>query len=714
MTDVNIKLNAQTGDVTGLKTIENGYQNLIQKSKQAYQAMQRHSPMQMAADRQAFDRKMADLDQKGRDLERKIASSKLDMAITGNQPNESFKKMQKDLEITNLQRDVLQRENRDALDARRERQDLMGDISSRLGRTGRFVGRKAARYGGAVLGLAGVYSIFSNVGSELGGVDERNLSYATALSSTRNRQGMDYSTKKPFFEVQKIIEELGQTAYMTSKDMLPLLNTAKDLADFSKGGAKGLVSIANIGKSLGVDTGIIDELLSGAIQHGNIKGLGGGNSDMIKMLMFNQNIMYRSSESLQAMSQVLSGATHGTQGVGAFGIFNLLDTLNSSKNRTYWGSGGSNAALRIDQAFRSGGDESFQYMQTLALNPAFQSRNARLAGIGGKGGKTNWGSGAYDQLMADMMKELGAFATPQDLMKAMKGMGVSDKGSEAYINKMYGGNGGMNKMNIERLFDVYSGSFGAGENSGRKFFMQMQMARSMGVSPTDIGVIGEAIKDRNFMARAKSGKLGAGEYASAYESYKSGGQKGLDQFFEARSKNQESMISIAQGIRDAIDKIKPVITDIIGPAAEMLKEWLPEMAKVVLSNWGSPEQKKNIAISSLKDLGMGLSAKDYEMAGSSKSFNKWTTGNKLLDFILPMGKMKFHEEISGISPYSSKYYDANRTASDFPDDRKIPTIPGLDPKFGLLAPIVEAIKKGFEDIQFNFPPESGTIALKPH
>lgn len=580
-------------------------------------------------------------------------------------------------------------------------------------RGGRIIGgisRRALGYGSAAIGIAGGYSLLSNIAGELGGVDQRNLAYATALSATRGRQGLDYSVKKPFFEIQKLFEDLGQTIYATSKDMEPMLEVAKELSDFS-GGRKGttggrLAGAVNIGKALGVDPNALSELLTGGLRTGAFRG-GGDYVEITKMMMLNQNMMHRASEAIQAMSQVLSSTTHGAQGVGAFGIFNLLDTLNSSQNRAYWGAGGASAAMRIDQAFRGGGDESFQYMQTLALNPAFQARNARLARQSSGRGRqaTNWGSGSYDQLISDVMKDLGAFATPQDLIKTLSGMGIT--GAEGYIKEMYGG--GMNKMNIQRLYDVYSNQFGANESTGKKFFMQMQMARSMGVKPSDIGVIGEALQNETFMRRAKEGKLDTGEYAAAFRSFQQGGKGGLDKWFQNRAKNQESFIAIAQAIRDSVDIIKQIATEYIKPAGEALKEWLPEMAKAVIEQWGSPEQKKNVAVQRLRDLGMGLTEQDYIKGQQSNSFNEYTTGYKFLDMLLPLGSKKFHEGVSGMNPDFNEenlmIYDRSRTGKDFPSyrDRNLVTIPGVDKNFGLLAPIVNAIKEGFKSINVTYP-----------
>jgi hypothetical protein len=575
------------------------------------------------------------------------------------------------------------------------------------GRIIRGISRRAMRYGSAAIGIAGGYSLLSNIAGELGGVDQRNLAYATALSATRGRQGLDYSVKKPFFEIQKLFEDLGQTIYATSKDMEPMLEVAKELSDFS-GGRKGttggrLAGAVNIGKALGVDSETLSQLFTGGLRSGAFRG-GGDYVEITKMMMLNQNMMHRASEAIQAMSQVISSTTHGAQGIGAFGIFNLLDTLNSSKNRAYRGAGGASALMRIDQAFRGGGDESFQYMQTLALNPAFQARNARLAreSAGVRKQSTNWQSGSYDQLISDVMKDLGAFATPQDLIKTLSGMGIS--GVEGYIKEMYGG--GMNKMNIQRLYDVYSNQFGANASTGKKFFMQMQMAKSMGVKPSDIGVIGEALQNETFMARAKEGKLDTGEYAAAFRSFQKGGKGGLDKWFQDRTKNQESFISIAQAIRDSIDIIKGIATEYLKPAGEVLKEWLPEMSKTIIEKWGSPEQKQNLAIQNLRELGMGLTEQDYLKAKKLKTFKKYSTGSKLLDMILPAGEKQFHEDLTGVfvAPDQPEYLSkVNREPNRWEKEGKDAYNAGL---FGLIA---KAIKEGFSQMQTTYP--TGTTPI---
>lgn len=605
MSDVNIQIGTQ-GDTSGLSKIKDEY-NLLGKAKQAYLNM-REKP-QAAGARMSADRKMAELERKAGDIDRRMMAAKLGIAEGTLEPKagrESLKELKTELLRVDYERSSAREQQQLIAQRRQERMGMMAPVA----RAGRFAAGRTLRYGGMIGGMLGAYSLISNIMGETGGVDERNLAYATALSAARGRRPqpdyegviprerqqlydtaqnyvIDYGEKKPFFEVQEMIKKLGQTAFMTSKEMIPLLGVTKELGDFSKEATIPLVDVANISKSLGVETGVIAEFFKGALERGNIsaeKGrLRGSDVEMAKMMMFNQNMMHRASESLQAMQQVMTATTHGVTGLGGFGIFNLLDTLNTSQNRAYWGAGGARAALRIDQAFTGGGtDETFQYMQTLALNPAFQATNRRrlAAAEGVTPLKTNWESGYYDQLIADLSKSLGAFSTPKDIIKTMRGMGVT--GGEAYIEKMFGGDGGMEKMNIQRLFDVYKTAYGAEQGGGRKFFMQMQMARNMGVSPADIGVIGEAIADPDFMARAEKGKLRTDEYAKAYKEYKESGKQmpALDKWIRERTKNQETIIKVAQDIRTTIDNLKKVVQPLL-ESIGVFTSYLPGIAEYI-------------------------------------------------------------------------------------------------------------------------------------
>ena len=582
-----IEINTNLNDA-GVRKLDSGVQNLITKTNQAYRKLQEGSPIQAAADKQMHARKMDDLERKSSELERKIHRIRT-LGMEGQLGPEHKAYVQK----LGLRRQALGFERSDVAGLAEESRAIQAKRSAMIApvvRAGRFTAGKALKYGSIGAGMLGAYSLVSGIMGQVGTADEMNLAYAGALSATRGKQGLDYSNIKPYYEVQSILEELGQTAYMTSKEMIPLLDVSKELADFSRAGAKGLIGVANIGKSLGVDTAVLSQFMTGGLQRGNFSA-GGQYGDMAKMMMLNQNMMQRATESIQSMQQVMGGTMHGTQGLGAFGIFNLLDTLNSSGNRAFMGSGGASAALRFDQAFRGDGSENLQYMQTLALNPAFQQRNQRMAGRNVTQGPTNWGSGAYDQLIADQLKELGAFATPADLITSLKGRGIS--GAEGYIKKMYGG--GMGKMNIQRLYDVYGGTFGAGKGEGQKMFMQAQMAKDLGISLADVGVFGEAIADPKFLERAKKGKLATGEYAAAFGAYKEGGTEGLEKYFKDRKTNEEAMLAMAVGIKNAIDELKGVMNQYLKPLSEITKEWLPEIAKTLISWFGTDEQKIKLA-----------------------------------------------------------------------------------------------------------------------
>ena len=599
MADVQIQIGTQ-GDAGGLSKIKDEY-TLLGKAKQAYFNI-KEKP-QAAGERMSADRKIAELERKAGDIDRRMMAAKLGMAEGKIAPEEgkaALKKLETESLRANYERSFAREQQQVIKQQEQRRARVMAPVMG----AGRAVGGRALRYGAMGAGMLGAYSLISSIMGETGGVDERNLAYATALSAARGRGvgegGIDYATDKPFFELQEMLEDLGQTAFLTSKEMVPLLDVAKELGNFSKEASKPLADVANIGKSLGVATPAIAEFFKGALQRGNIEVTETGelkrsDVEMSKMMMLNQNMMHRASESLQAMQQVMTATTHGVTGLGGFGIFNLLDTLNASQNRAYRGMGGAQAAIRIDQAFRGGGaDDAFQYMQTMALNPAFQATNRRRleATRGVVTGEANWESGYYDQLIADLSKSLGAYSTPEDLIKTMKGMGIT--GGEGYIKEMFGGDGGMKKMNVQRLFDVFSTTYGAEQNIGNKFMMQMKMASSMGVSPADIGVIGEAMRSPEFMERAEAGKLKPGEYASAYKSYEKGGMEGYQKWFQTRSENQETMISVAQGIRGAIDEIKVVMNEYLKPIGEIVKEHLPEIAKTLIKWIGTDEQKEEI------------------------------------------------------------------------------------------------------------------------
>ena len=76
MSDVNIQIGTQ-GDTSGLAKIKDEY-NLLGKAKQAYLNM-REKP-QAAGARMSADRKMAELDRKAGDIDRRMMAAKLGIA----------------------------------------------------------------------------------------------------------------------------------------------------------------------------------------------------------------------------------------------------------------------------------------------------------------------------------------------------------------------------------------------------------------------------------------------------------------------------------------------------------------------------------------------------------------------------------------------------------------------------------------------------------
>lgn len=567
MSDVNIKIGTQ-GDVTGLQQIQRGYQDLIQKAKQAAQSMKAHSPMHLAADRQLHDRKMGELDRKAADIERKIASIKLDMAKTGATSAPELANLEQQSRVVGLERSVVGGD----LAAIQNRQMSQRRMAGRFMAPARYVGRaatgKVMRYGGAIAGLLGAYSLLSKVGGAMGDDDLRNQEYALAASQLRG-SGADFSTSKPFFDVGTTLKELGQTAYMTAKDMLPMLEAAKELGDISREASREHTGLVNIGKSLKIDPQLIGEIINQSLKKGSFQA-GGQYADSMKAMMLNQNMMHRATESLQAMQSVMTSTSHGTQALGHFGAANLLDTLNNLGLRNYMGQGGADAIGRIDQAFRGGGNENFQYFQTMALHPAFQKRNAeRLAAWrASSGGAANYGSGRYDMIIADIFKELGSMATPADVAKQLKGLGHT--GASAYVEKMYGDS--MNKSNLERTFEVYRSTFGS-KNEGRRLFMEMQMAKDLGVGFTDIAVLNKAMQDKNFMKSAREGGWSNEEITQRWRAYTESGKDigTAKSFLTEREKTQATWDAIAEGLNALVAELRPYINDIMKPFAEYMK-----------------------------------------------------------------------------------------------------------------------------------------------
>lgn len=566
------------GDVTGINKIEAAHTSLMSKVKEDFKAIQGKSPMQIAADTMTHERKLGDLDRRSRDIERKIMATRIRIS-------------EGTLDVSGKQRvGVLQNESLKIQLARSQAMETQRFAVEEKQRRGRMIapfmgaGRKVLGYGSMIAGGLGAYSLLSKVFGEMEGVRERNIAYGTALSVTRGRgetlgdiptdqpfsevkkilKDLDYSpTDQPFFEVRKALKSLGEISVITAKDMAPMLEVAKEIGDVS-GGIKGtpgarLAQIANLGKFLGVESPAIAGFLTQGIRGGGFTGDIQA-TDMGKMMLLNQSMMHRATESLQAMQQVMTGTTHGVQGLGAFNMLNLMDTLNSAGFAAYRGAGGASMMMRVDQAFRGGGNENFQYMQTLALNPAFQRQNEqrRLAWEATPEGPTDYGAGQYDQFIADVFKDLGAFATPEDVRKQLAQTGF--KGASEYVEQQY--EASMNKTNLQRTFDIYRSTYGS-KNEGQRLFMTAQMAKDMGVGFSDVAVLDRAFQDEEFMRLAKEGKWSPEEVAKRRKLFEDAGESlpELQKKMEAEAGAKETAIQTAKQFQAAKEKFMTAFAD---------------------------------------------------------------------------------------------------------------------------------------------------------
>lgn len=556
-TDVGIQIKADA-DISGLNKLESGYQGVLTKVRSLYQEIA--SPITAIADRAEAKRGFDDLNRKAGEIKQQIARTRLDQLQGGFGPAAGpgyLTKLRTDLEMVQLQRDITQ-----------------GGIQqppSMLGRAmgaGRFMGGKALKYGGAIAGVMGAYSLFSNISERMGVAEEGNMRFAMGLSAMRGRTPLDYGDVSGFYEIRELLKSMGQTAFMTAKDMIPFVDVMEEATSIfaGKGGRFGLkfdptalradfAIAANIGKSLGVDTSALSGFLVGGMRQGAFGGTEG--TRMSTMLMLNENMMHRATEAIQSMQQLMSGTISGTQGLGAYGMFNLMQTLNESNFLAYRGTGGAQSLLGINQAFRGGGNQNLEYFRSMALNPAFQDINQRrLAEFNAMdaGGSTNYGTGRYDQMIADVFQELGAFATAGDVRKQLSSMGFT--GAAAYVSERYQD---MGKMNIERLFDQYRGAYGT-KNEGRRFLMTAQMSKDLGVGFADIGVLNEALKDNEFMRRAREKGLGLGDVAESRRKWIESGAKlpEMEQYITKKTTTEEIFQAIARDMKKVSDNLLPV------------------------------------------------------------------------------------------------------------------------------------------------------------
>lgn len=557
MTDVQIQIGANA-DITGLQKLETGYQSVLTKARQVYQEIS--SPITAIADRADAKRGLDDLNQKANEIKQQIARTRLDQLSGGYGPAAGpgyLSKLKTDLEMVQLQGDLAQ-------GGLQQPQPILGRAMG----AGRFLGGKALKYGGAIAGVMGAYSLFSNISERMGVAEEGNMRFATGLSAMRGKTSLDYSAVDSLYQVNELLNKMGQTAFMTAKDMIPFVDVMEEMTSTFRGNygsdsyyrslgvtRNEFVQTANIGKSLRVDSSTLSGFLVGGMRQGGFSGPEG--SRMSTMLMLNENMMHRATESIQAMQQLISGTIHGTQGPRAYGMYNLMQTLNESKFQAYRGTGGAQSLLGINQAFRGGGNQNLEYFRAMALNPAFQDINQRrLAEFNSTApsGPTNYSTGRYDQLISDVFQELGAFATSGDVTEQLRKMGFS--GASEYVAGKYKD---PTKMNIERLFDQYRGAYGT-QDEGRRFLMTAQMSKDLGVSFADIGVLNEALKDDEFMRRSREKGLGVADVADARRKWTEAGAKlpEMEKYMTGKMTSEDHLQAIARDIKKVSDGLLPV------------------------------------------------------------------------------------------------------------------------------------------------------------
>lgn len=597
MTDVNIKIGTQ-GDISGLQKIDSGVQDLLNKVKLTYQQFQ--TPVTALADKAGAKKDLDALNQKASNIERKIAQTRLDILQGVEGPAGSprhLEKLKQDLEVTGLQRKIAQIDMQQAPRGATPAQRLAGGAA--------FLGRGALKYGGIAAGMMGAFSLFSNISERMGDAEEMNRRFAMSMSVMRGQTRLDYKDVESFYEIDEALRRLGDTAFMTSKDMIPLNDVMRELSatvarpiKIGEGYINSVydpsylwgeyIQTANIGKSLEVEPSVITEFMLQGLRQGSFKEGTGLGTDFISKLMLNPNMRHRATEAVQAMGTVLTGSAQGVQGPRAYGIYNLIQTLNELDFETYRGSRGAQALLRMDQAFQGGGSENLQYFQAMALSPSFQESNRlRTAEYNAlqKRESVDFGTGRFDQYISDIFQEVGAFGTAGQVEEQLRKLGFG-KAAE-YVSERYED---PTKMNIERLFEQYRSAYAA-KDEGSRMLMTAQMARDLGVSFTDIGVLDEALRDKEFMRRAGKAGLDLSEVAESRRQWIESGKDvpSMDEYIKKKTTTEESFQSIAKNLKRIADELLPVFANDIGPALVSASQSIADLVRFFTGNDEKPE-----------------------------------------------------------------------------------------------------------------------------
>ena len=133
------------------------------------------------------------------------------------------------------------------------------------------------------------------------------------------------------------------------------------------------------------------------------------------------------------------------------------------------------------------------------------------------------------------------------------------------------------KPSIQRVFEQYEGAYGKGE--GNQLLMTAQLAKDLGVSFSDVGVLRKAFKDKGFMKLAREQKLDPKAMAKLRRVYEEkGGAVGAEDIMTAKATFEQSMQDMAIDLKTMTTELLPKLL----PAIVTLAEYFPILTDSVV------------------------------------------------------------------------------------------------------------------------------------
>jgi len=371
-----------------------------------------------------------------------------------------------------------------------------------------------------------------------------------------------------------MLSEVGQTAFITAKDMKNMVAALRETSDVSHESQLIQAMIANEAKKMKVDPAVAGKIEQDMLRFGGINSPSEYLS-MQRRIGGREGMSNRVEEMLQTQAETMMALSHGATQTGGRTIENILNLLDQSGMKMFSGQKGGQLLQRIDQGFRGGGNDQFEQFAYLGLSPMKQKKVGPMAG--------GFGGGMYDAYAADWIQEQGAFATKETLIKQARAIGNEDLAD--YLEKTLSSDGltSFEKVvaKVKSGLDIQKGGGGklrlASELGGQNGMMS-------GASSTDIqallSVLGGRKRDEfvKLMAAGKIKEAGdlsgvAPEFLKGQAEGHVGGKSAIERGFDKLGKDLNKIIEKNRKVMAELIDFVGKGTEALGTLNDFLHDW---------------------------------------------------------------------------------------------------------------------------------------------